>query len=385
MTVRSVISAACAVAVAASIVLPARQALSAGEDHGYVGSRGCGMCHKEVKPLWDTHGHSRMLRKVEGGAPEGASVTLPEGMTWADVSYLIGGDLYYARFANSQGYVVTGPGTQWSMRGEALTPFKADIENGTLKYSCVKCHTTGWMESGSYEKGVANDLPGIPGVWHENSVGCETCHGPGHEHILVKNKRDLKKKDKKADLKIIVGKSSEMCGECHKRNDEKKMINVVSPELTQSRQQYSELMASKKALMRVRCVDCHDPHSSSRGEAGFVRACEDCHKGKFAMPVKIAAMQDLECTECHMPRSARGAFDEMVGEYHLGDTVNHIFGITDDPNYKLDDGTGHATINSDGFARLTVEMTCYACHQSGEASTKSRAELLDHMKEVHEN
>ena len=103
------------------------------------------MCHKEVKPLWDTHGHSRMLRKAEGSAPEGVNVTLPEGMTWGDVSYLIGGDLYYARFANSQGYVVTGPGAQWSMRGESLTPFKADIENGTLEYSCVKCHTTGWM------------------------------------------------------------------------------------------------------------------------------------------------------------------------------------------------------------------------------------------------
>jgi len=57
------------------------------EDQGYVSSKGCGMCHKPVKVLWDIHSHSRMLRPVQGGtAPEGTDVSLPDGMTWADIT-----------------------------------------------------------------------------------------------------------------------------------------------------------------------------------------------------------------------------------------------------------------------------------------------------------
>ena len=84
-----------------------------------------------------------------------------------------------------------------------------------------------------------------------------------------------------------------------------------------------------------------------------------------------------------MPLAVRGAYDSMEKGYHKGDAHSHIFGITLDPNYKLDDGTGHATVNGDGFVRLTVEMTCFACHQSGAASEKSHEELLEMGKQVH--
>jgi len=95
-------------------------------------------------------------------------------------------------------------------------------------------------------------------------------------------------------------------------------------------------------------------------------------------------MAGLSCEKCHMPLADRGAWDTKVQNYTKGDTRSHVFGITTDPNYKLDDGTGHATVNSDGFVRLTVEMTCFQCHQSGGATEKSREELLAKAKEIHE-
>ncbi|MBN1291308.1 MAG: hypothetical protein JXB48_05655 [Candidatus Latescibacteria bacterium] len=357
------------------------------ENGGYISSnpKGCNLCHKPEATLWLGHGHSSMLRAVEGGkAPEGTKVQLPEGMSWSDISYLIGGSKNYANFADSKGYVVTGDKAIYSFEAKGFTPFEPDKTPGTRSYDCVKCHVVGWTATGSYEKGVNNELEGIPGKWFESSVGCEACHGPGHEHSAMgpKTMQDMKKKDKKADLKIIMSKKSEICGQCHKINDDNK-VTVVAADLIRNEQQYSEMSYNKHAKLKVTCVACHNPHASSKTEEGLTRKCLDCHKGKFEKPVKIAAMQDLSCEDCHMPYAVRGGYDTMVKGYHKGDTRSHVFGITPDPDYKLDDGSGHMTLNSDGFARLTVEMTCYACHKSGEASNMSRAELLGKMKEVH--
>jgi len=350
------------------------------EKDPYVGSKGCGMCHAPQKKLWMEHGHSKMLTPINGAAPEGVEVTPPEGMEWKDISYLVGGTTYYARFIDMKGYVVTGQKAQWSMVGKTLTPFFPEKAPGTMKYECVKCHTTGWSDMAKYEKGVFNTLEGIPGQWFENSVGCETCHGPGHEHAALKNKKQVK--EEKGDLKIIAHKKSEMCGECHKRSQENKIL-TASDNLIMSRQQYTEMLYNKKAKFKLTCVSCHEPHAKSSSETGIARKCEDCHKGKFKMEIKLTAMADLSCTDCHMPKAAVGAYDTMVNGYHSGDTISHIFGITVDPAYKLDDGSGNVTINQDGFARLTVDMTCGACHKSGKAHDMTREQMLEMGAKVH--
>lgn len=358
------------------------------EKDDYVSSnpKGCNLCHKLEAELWLKHGHSKMLRPVENGkTPDGITVNLPEGMTWNDISYLIGGDKNYARFTDAKGYVVTGQNAQYSLVGKTLTPYMPDVPKGTLKYSdCMRCHVVGWKESGTYVNGVKNNLEGISGVWFENSVGCEACHGPGHEHAALgpKNMQEMRKKDKKADLKITINKTSELCGQCHKCNNDDK-INVAAPTLVENNQQYTEMRLNKKGKFKVTCIYCHNPHATSRDKSGLVRQCTDCHTGKQAKPVKIAAMSGLPCVACHMPLADRGAYDTKVQGYTKGDTRSHIFGITTDPNYKLDDGTGHATIDSNGFVRLTVEMTCFQCHQSGGAPEKSREELLEKAKLVH--
>jgi hypothetical protein len=94
-------------------------------------------------------------------------------------------------------------------------------------------------------------------------------------------------------------------------------------------------------------------------------------------------MQGLACTDCHMPLASRGAYDTMKENYHHGDTVSHIFGISVDPEYTLDDGSGMATVTEDGLVRMTVEMTCYRCHQSGEVHEMTREQLLDMAEKVH--
>ena len=61
---------------------------------------------------------------------------------------------------------------------------------------CYECHTTGYGKGGfiSYEK-----------TPHLSDVGCETCHGPGKEHV-----------ESGGDPDLIKGKiSQDQCSSCH--------------------------------------------------------------------------------------------------------------------------------------------------------------------------
>lgn len=242
--------------------------------------------------------------------------------------------------------------------------------------ACMTCHPV---------KGVKNEE--TLKIWgdHKHSNldrGCEACHGPGAEHSALGPKQLLDLKKKKGDLKITVNRKSELCGECHKQTDDKS-IALVSDVLVKGQQQYTEMLYNKKATLKMTCVMCHDAHASSNTDEGIKRKCLDCHKGKYMVEVKIAAMSDLSCEDCHMPYAGKNASDETKGGYTKGDVRSHIFGISADPKYKLNDGAGHAKLNSDGYARLTVEMTCYACHKTGKAPDMTREQLLKSAAKIH--
>ncbi|MFA6471208.1 MAG: multiheme c-type cytochrome [Candidatus Latescibacterota bacterium] len=348
-------------------------------DNGYIGSKTCGMCHPGESKAWVNHSHAKMLRQiVKGAAPDNAAVQPPEGKSWNDLSYIVGGACYYARFIDAKGYVITGPKAQWSMVGKTLTPFKPQTPSGSMKYDCIKCHVTGFKESGTYKNGVQNALEGIPGAWYENGICCETCHGMGKEHFALKNKGDVKKAI--GDLKIKIDKSMEACGVCHKRVPGK--ISVVAKDLVESRQQYTEMQLNRKGKSKMACISCHSPHISALTKDGMVTNCESCHS-KVELKIRSMAGAGVTCLDCHMPFAARGAYDSMVKSYHRGDTRSHILGISVDPAYVLDDGAGHASLNDKGLARLTVEMTCFSCHKAGKAPDLSRAKLLSAAAHMH--
>ena len=84
----------------------------AGEGTEYAASETCSVCHSEIYDLFMQPDHTWKLNKVVDGQLPNCPFTeipeLPEGYTWNDVAYIIGGYNWKARFIDQNGYIITG-------------------------------------------------------------------------------------------------------------------------------------------------------------------------------------------------------------------------------------------------------------------------------------
>lgn len=164
----------------------------------YVTSAICSGCHSEIAEAYNLSGHAYKLTKVVDGQPPEYPFTevteLPEGYTWEDISYVIGGYNWKARFIDQEGYIITGPpGTRGDEAAAEGFLGQYNFSNPVVgneagwvayhageekAYTCGNCHTTGYNPNGNQD-----DLPGLVGTWAEAGIACEECHGPGSLHI----------------------------------------------------------------------------------------------------------------------------------------------------------------------------------------------------------
>ncbi len=154
----------------------------------YVGSDACQECHEDLYASYMQTGHPYKLNKVVDGQPPvypfSEVTNPPEGYTWDDILYVIGGFGWKARFIDQEGYIITGDAdatTQYNLYNKTLkmgdnwVAYHAGEEK---PYDCGSCHTTGYQPEG-HQLG----LPGLIGTWVEDGIGCEECHGPGENHV----------------------------------------------------------------------------------------------------------------------------------------------------------------------------------------------------------
>ena len=73
--------------------------------------------------------------------------------------------------------------------------------------NCLKCHTTGFGREGGFQPGAAASAhPDLA------RVGCESCHGPGGDHVGAASKRGtIVALGDKCDSCVIL----QICGSCH--------------------------------------------------------------------------------------------------------------------------------------------------------------------------
>ncbi len=350
----------------------------------YVGMEKCGECHEEEYNKFVLSGHPYKLSKVVDGQPPtfpydavtgGAPANPPDGYTWDDISYTIGGFGWKMRFIDKEGYIITGPpGTrgdaaaaegyvnQYNFANETAhkdagwVPYQLGKEK---PYNCGSCHTTGYNPEGHQD-----DLPGMIGTWAFPGIQCEECHGPGSLHA-----------ENPYGVSVRVETSSELCGQCHRRGDPAH-INAENG-VQEHHEQYEDLFNSKHFALS--CVTCHDPHASAlysdpkvNPNKSIRQTCDTCH-WQNAKYQKTDKHTSVACTDCHMPPMAKSAWynaDTLTGDVH-----SHQFSINTDPTAPQ--------LTEDGenvMPYLTLETACQHCHNG----TDNSAQDLDTLAKMAE-
>ncbi len=364
------------------------------KDAHYVGPQKCKKCHEENYKHVANSMHSKMIQDIKKNpaAVVANFSTLPADANFAlkDAVYTIGSKfkqrfMIPKDFNGTADYVLGN--YQWNVETQKWQGFKPwkywykdayPHDNAELPTSnaCDGCHFTGYM---SQKKRV------------EPAVSCESCHGPGSEHVA------------NPESKVYMALTSdpirqnEVCFQCHMRNRDKRLDDHNMSEIfgtavdypagyepgmplarykkmapftpgvqtkefwangsaRKNRTQGNEFVHSIKGQHGITCINCHSPHSLSNtaqnNEGNDL--CMKCHS--FGSPIgphqnDLSAhtrhkenSKGSKCVECHMPKTAK-----HTGKSPL--TVrSHLFGFTtpqETLKYKMPKETN----------------ACYSCHQ----------------------
>jgi hypothetical protein len=137
---------------------------------GYVGSGKCRECHEEIYREWKLTPHANMLRDAKKNpdavaARDFTGVPFGKGEVW----WTIGSHWIqkYLTFIDNDYYVLP---KYWNLVNGDWEPYSIfNWRERPYTIYCDGCHTTGFdAETKSF---------------HEPSIGCEACHGPGEEHV----------------------------------------------------------------------------------------------------------------------------------------------------------------------------------------------------------
>lgn len=226
---------------------------------------------------------------------------------------------------------------RWKVTGHA-TSFKTGIStlNSGFGPSCFKCHTMGYdhnivaSNNGFDDKAVdlgwnwSSYAPPKPGNWDTiknrfpalapfAGVGCESCHGPGSEHVFGGGDTN----------KIMKSVNAGVCGQCHDSPPQApiftqwknaKHSNVVwSSSFAQNNNGTNDL---------GNCIRCHD----GQGYVNFTKGIGTNTNGKTQ-----ASHEMVSCATCHDPhgnsnnaylRSRPVNSDTLANGYHYTNVGN---------------------------------------------------------------
>ena len=136
-------------------------------------------------------------------------------------------------------------------------------------------------------------------------VGCESCHGPGAEHVAAMQKGPNGEKPPNLAISSLRGATgtalNTLCGRCHRTEDDVVGMPTASKKMTNRFQPYglAQSRCFKKSANQLTCVTCHNPHRNASKETKHYEAiCVSCHSA----PKKVCAVNSNEkCISCHMP------------------------------------------------------------------------------------
>jgi predicted CXXCH cytochrome family protein len=231
-------------------------------------------------------------------------------------------------------------------------------ESGYAAESCEGCHTVGANGNLVVAQNVGWTATADPRYW---DVQCESCHGPGLEHVTNPDATQPL-----ASIKVGVELESG-CGECHQS-----LHYPFVEEWSQSRHANEQnhareveacqgchegkgalrafgvkaeyLEKDSEELISITCAVCHDPHDAT-------------NEGQLRFPIDVPDVNENLCMKCHQrravpdPTSSRGPHSPQ-GPLLLGGDVGWR-----PPNFEYDEGSIVGTHGTERNPRL-----CATCH-----------------------
>lgn len=355
---------------------------------GYAAEGSCVGCHAEQAKAWKDSDHDWAMRPADASSVLGNFNDARFSEAGVEARFFRRDDQYFINTEGEDGkaddfrilytfghrplqqYLVALPGGRlqaltiaWDSRpasaggqrwfslypGQRFAP--GDPLHWTGRYQnwnamCADCHST------KLEKGYDSQSDTFATTWHEQSVGCQACHGPAQAHVdWAKQATPGKAYDQateiglKVDFAALGGRGLiEQCAFCHSRRQglgvgqqpghpllDAALPATLRPDLYHADGQiqgevyvYGSFTQSKMYNAGVTCTDCHDPHST-RVKVEGNGLCLQCHNSNpqtqrfpglqaknYDSPTHHHhALQSAgaQCVNCHMPETTYMVID----------------------------------------------------------------------------
>lgn len=187
---------------------------------------------------------------------------------------------------------------------------------------CASCHSTDLQKK--YDDGSDS----YSTTWSEINVSCESCHGPGSQHIAYVGSKAFQNGKRIENAGLWYGRDTlaqqqlNTCASCHARKTDvtgswqpsREIMDNLIPQVISTEfyfadgqireevYEYGSFTQSKMFAHNVRCSSCHNPHSGKLRLEGN-NLCLSCHKAEYATSGHHFHKENTEaalCINCHM-------------------------------------------------------------------------------------